>query len=115
MIELAVIPIATFDPISLFRALFGPATGPTPAPTEDLPEGVSESDQIFPFVYTPPSSINDLEADPDATSFQKWKKEFELKMIAGAAGAIAAAVVTTPGFMQGVGEVVKGIGEIVPG
>lgn len=52
------------------------------------------------------------EADvPKATMF---KHEVEVRIIAGMIGAITATMVTTPGFFAGIGEIIKGFGEIVP-
>ena len=62
-----------------------------------------------------PTSVDNMANDPDATALEQWKLSLETKLIAGAMGALIAATLTTPGFFSGVGEIVKGIGEIVPG
>ena len=60
-------------------------------------------------------SSEDIEADPNKSSWDLWSHDLELKLMAGAMGALVAVTITTPGFFSGVGEIVKGIGEIVPG
>ena len=61
-----------------------------------------------------PESTEDLAKDPDATATDKWKHELEIRLVSGAIGALVAIMITQPGFMSGVGEIVKGIGELVP-
>ena len=61
-----------------------------------------------------PESSETIAADPDKSSYDLWKHDLEVKMMAGAMGALVAVTITTPGFFTGLGEIVKGIGEIVP-
>lgn len=49
-----------------------------------------------------------------ATGIEMVRHNIEARLVAGATGALIAVVITTPGALSGFGEIVKGIGEIVP-
>lgn len=61
----------------------------------------------------------DIGNDPDKSETQKaievWAHDQKARILLGAMGAIAAYAITRPGFFTGIGDIVKGIGEIVPG
>lgn len=61
----------------------------------------------------------EIRTDPNKSDGQKaveiWAHDQKARILLGAMGAIAAYAITRPGFFAGIGEIVKGIGETVPG
>ena len=102
-LDLTLIPFLKWDPAEFLLSLFGGITGPKGA-EEDAP----------PKVPNKPVTVDELAKDPDVPASAVWRHELEARLIAGAMGALVAVVVTGPGFITGIGEIVKGIGEIVP-
>ena len=97
------LPSLAFAPVNIIVDLLKSLTGAQTDP--DLVGSIA----------TVPVTSTEIAADPDKTNLDLWKHETEAKMIAGAFGALTAVMITTPGFFGGLGEIVKGIGEIVPG
>ncbi len=60
-----------------------------------------------------------ITTDEDKTDMEKllaaWGHDVKARLLLGALGALTAYMVTRPGFFSGIGEIVKGVGEIVPG
>ena len=122
--KMAVVP--ALDVVSFLTAMFGSIVGPTaPKDPEADPDttfresetGVTHKGRGY--TASVPRTSEDMAAavaDPDdpTTSTDGWAHELEVRLIAGAMGAIAAVMVTQPGFFAGLGEIVKGVGEIVP-
>lgn len=60
----------------------------------------------------------DIAAGETSPEMEKLKDSWELlrrRILMGSFGAFAALLLTSPGFLGGIGEIVKGVGEIVPG
>ena len=103
-LDVTLIPLLKFDPAKFLLSLFGGIGGPKAA-KDDAP----------PTTPAKPVTSEDLADDPGVSSSEVWMHELEARLVAGAMGALVAVVVTGPGFLSGLGEIVKGIGEIVPG
>ena len=101
-LDVTLIPLLKFDPAEFLLGLFGSITGSKKA-KEDTDTKPSK-----------PVTTEELADDPDSTKGQVWAHELEARLVAGATGALVAVVVTGPGFLSGIGEIVKGLGEIVP-
>ena len=67
----------------------------------------------------PAQDVDTIMADPNRSPESKmiaaYAHNLKARIIMGSMSAIAAYAITRPGFLMGVGEIVKGIGEIVPG
>ena len=121
---LAVLP--AFDAVSFLLSLFGSITGPSKAKAPDAEPDTSFRESETGVVhkgrgYSPSVAKTSAEveadiADPEqtATDADGFAHDLDVRMIAGAMGAISAVMITQPGFFAGIGEIVKGIGEIVP-
>ena len=100
-IDMAKVPfLPALSPVTLLLSLFGPITGALSAPTE--PEDAAAP--------TAPVTSDDIVNDSDKGNLDLWSHEFEMKMISGAFGALTAISITSGGL----GEIIKGIGMIVP-
>jgi len=70
-------------------------------------------------ILHPQKTDQQIADDPSKTEDQKkldiYIHDLKARMVMGALGAIAAYTITRPGFISGIGEIVKGVGEIVPG
>ena len=126
-----IIVLPSLSPVSFLLGMFGSIVGPVKpkdpdAGVESAPAGSTELSATSEInkggkgfsapVARTSEEIAAAVADPDdsTTTSDAWAHELEVRMIAGAMGAIAAVMVTQPGFFAGLGEIVKGVGEIVP-
>ena len=89
MIDLNKLMIIPGEPIKQFLLLIGAAHEKEPPPE--------------------PESSETIAADPDKTPYQLWVHDQEVKLMAGAMGALAAVTITTPGFFAGIGAIVGAI------
>lgn len=82
--------IVLFPWLSGLQVLFGAATEAEAAAAQETPD------------------------DKKTDAEKKWA-EVKARLLLGSFGALTAMMLTQPGFLGGVGEIIKGIGEIVPG
>lgn len=64
-------------------------------------------------------TVADIKADSSLSDEEKririWWHDVEARLLMGCMGALTAAVITSPGFLVGVGSIVQGVGEIAKG
>ena len=103
-LDLTLIPFLKWDPAEFLLGLFGAVKGPVGAADGEEEKKPAEK----------PVTSDELAKDPDVSNYEVWKHELEARMIAGAAGALVAVVVTGPGFLSGVGSIISAITEAIP-
>ena len=102
-LDLTLIPFLKWDPAEFLLGLFGSVTGSVGAA-----DGGKKKDA------QKPVTSDELAKDPEVSNTTVWRHELEARMIAGAAGALVAVVVTGPGFLPGVGSIISALTEAIP-
>lgn len=89
----------------IIRGLLGPLSFLLPA-------------NVFPIVEVKYKTLKEIKADPKVSTINKQLADIEARMITASLGALVAYALTRPGaiggILTGVGDIIKGAGEIVP-